>query len=531
MSTLNGDSLPRGWAIAPLSDIAEVNPRGPDRLPNDDDLVSFVPMAAVETMSGRLSSRDLREWKAVKRGFTRFQEGDVLFAKITPCMENGKVALASGLHAGIGAGSTEFHVLRPTRAAEGKFLMYYTLQEQFRKDARAKMTGTAGQLRVPASFLEERVLALPQVSEQRRIVGAIESYLTKLDAAVAALERARANLKRYRSSVLKAAVEGRIVPTEADLARREGRDFEPASVLLERILAERRRRWEESQLARMKAAGKPPKDDRWKSKYKEPAGPDTSTLPRLPDGWCWATVEQLDSGEEYALTIGPFGSNLKVSDYALSGVPLIFVRNIRAEEFGDSMNKFISENKAANLRPHCVLPGDILVTKMGDPPGDVCMYPHDRPVGVITADCIRWAPSALLPDRKLLVQFLRSEIVQRQILSMTKGVAQRKVSLARFRRLAIPVAPIAEQSSLIERIDRLLSIGDESERVTQSSIGRSARLRQAILKWAFEGKLVDQDPNDEPASVLLERIRTERASAAPPRKPKKNETRQTEAAK
>ncbi len=110
MSALKGDSLPPGWAIAPLSDVAEINPRGLDRMPNDDDLVSFVPMAAVETMSGRLNARDLREWKAVKKGFTRFQEGDVLFAKITPCMENGKVALASGLHAGIGAGSTEFQI-------------------------------------------------------------------------------------------------------------------------------------------------------------------------------------------------------------------------------------------------------------------------------------------------------------------------------------------------------------------------------------------------------------------------------------
>lgn len=99
---------------------------------------------------------------------------------------------------------------------------------------------------------------IPPAREQARIVEAIESYLTKLDAAVAALERVRANLKRYRASVLKAAVEGRLVPIEAELTRKEGRDYEPASVLLDRILAERRRRWEESELARMKVAGKPP---------------------------------------------------------------------------------------------------------------------------------------------------------------------------------------------------------------------------------------------------------------------------------
>ncbi len=89
--------------------------------------------------------------------------------------------------------------------------------------------------------------------------------------------------------MLKAAVEGRLVPTEAELAREEGRDYEPADELLERILVERRKRWEEAELESMRAKGKEPKDDRWKAKYKEPAAPDTSELPELPEGWCWAT--------------------------------------------------------------------------------------------------------------------------------------------------------------------------------------------------------------------------------------------------
>ena len=124
----------------------------------------------------------------------------------------------------------------------------------------------------------------PLVPEQRRIVDALESYFTRLDDAIATLERVQANLKRYRASVLKAAVEGRLVPTEAELARAEGRDYEPASVLLERILAERRRRWEEAELAKMKAKGKAPKDDKWKAKYEEPAAPDTTSCPSCRRG-------------------------------------------------------------------------------------------------------------------------------------------------------------------------------------------------------------------------------------------------------
>jgi type I restriction enzyme S subunit len=109
---------------------------------------------------------------------------------------------------------------------------------------------------------------------------------SRLDAATAALKRVQANLKRYRASVLKAACEGRLVPTEAELARKEGRDYKPADKLLQRILRERRARWEADTLAKLQASGKSPKDDHWKQKYKAPSAPDTANLPPLPEGWC-----------------------------------------------------------------------------------------------------------------------------------------------------------------------------------------------------------------------------------------------------
>ncbi len=121
------------------------------------------------------------------------------------------------------------------------------------------------------------LLPLP---EQHRIVAAIETQFTRLDAGVAALRRVQANLRRYRAAVLKAACEGKLVPTEAELARTEGRDYEPAAVLLERILAARREKWVQ---------------ENPKKKYQEPAGPDVSGLPELPEGWCWATVGELAS--------------------------------------------------------------------------------------------------------------------------------------------------------------------------------------------------------------------------------------------
>src|SRR5206468_2460966 len=140
-----------------------------------------------------------------------------------------------------------------------------------------------------------KVAPLP---EQHRIVAAIEQQFTRLEASVAALQRARTKLKRYRAAVLKAAVEGKL--TEA--WRAEHPTTEPASVLLERILQERRAKWE----ADLRAKGKDPA----KVKYVEPAGPDVEGLPELPEGWCWATPKQLASTNKYSLAIGPFGSNL-----------------------------------------------------------------------------------------------------------------------------------------------------------------------------------------------------------------------------
>jgi type I restriction enzyme S subunit len=154
-----------------------------------------------------------------------------------------------------------------------------------------KMKGAAGQLRVPPEFLEGLNFPLPPAHEQGRIVAEIEKQLTRLEAGVGALKRVQANLKRYRAAVLKAAVEGRLVPTEAELARREGRSYDRASELLDGLLAERRARWERDQFAKMCQDGNSSKDGKSKSKYKEPTGPDITNLPKLPAGWLWASAD------------------------------------------------------------------------------------------------------------------------------------------------------------------------------------------------------------------------------------------------
>ena len=157
--------------LAKLGEVCEINPRASrTNLLSDDDEVSFVPMAAVSEISGSIESAAVRRFAEVKKGYTSFADGDVLFAKITPCMENGKAALAHSLVGGRGFGSTEFHVLRSGHSVLPEWLYYFVRRESFRREAKRNFTGTAGQQRVPAAFLHDAAIPVPPLTEQRRLV-------------------------------------------------------------------------------------------------------------------------------------------------------------------------------------------------------------------------------------------------------------------------------------------------------------------------------------------------------------------------
>lgn len=352
------------------------------------------------------------------------------------------------------------------------------------------------------------VLLAPR-AEQTRIVEKLEELLSDLDAGVAELKAAQKKLAQYRQSLLKAAVEGAL--TSDWRKSQPAASAESGAALLARILSERRSRWETRQLAKFQAQGKtPPKD--WQAKYPEPVAPDSAGLPVLPLGWVWASVEQIASDERYSLSIGPFGSNLKVPDYREEGVPLVFVRNIRSGNYGGVHTKYVTPEKAEELRAHSIAAGDVLITKMGEPPGDADVYPESQPPAVITADCIKvrcW-PGLMRPH--FLKAVINSYIGQRQIEPMTQGVAQKKVSLGRFSSLAVPVPPYMEQIAIME----VVAAADDEAALLETSITislkQSATQRKNILQAAFSGQLVPPDPADEPASALLARIRAERAA-------------------
>jgi type I restriction enzyme, S subunit len=400
--------------------------------------------------------------------------------------------------------------IRGTLRSVGPWIHYYLrtteANQLFKKHAR----GVAIQ-NLSAQFWSELRVPVAPRNEQARIVSAIESYFTRLDDAVATLDRVQHNLKRYRASVLKSAVEGRLVPTEAELARVEGRSYEPASVLLTRVLAERRRRWEDAELAKMTAKGKAPKDDRWKAKYVEPVAPDTSELPELPEGWSWATIEQISS----LVTDGDHNPPKRTSE----GVPHLTAKNVKRWTLTLEGCSFVSAAGYEKTRSrYDPVEGDLIVTCVGTV-GECALVP---PRLVFSADrnlaAVRLVPLGALT--KYVLYFLSSPQTQTTIRRASGSTAQPHLYLTAFRAFAVPLPPRDEQVRIVDEIETLLSVERSTSDIVNGSRVRADRLRQSILKWAFEGRLVDQDPTDEPASVLLDRIRAERASVTdkPPRR-------------
>jgi type I restriction enzyme S subunit len=159
-------------------------------------------MSAVDDLTGTIANAETRPFAEVQKGYTYFEEGDVLFAKITPCMENGKSAIARGLIGGFGFGSTEFHVLRPTGEVTSEWIWLFVRQESFRNSAKAAFRGGVGQQRVPPTFLQEVAIPLPSLAEQRRIVARIEALMDRVREARRLRQEAREEAERLWQSVL-----------------------------------------------------------------------------------------------------------------------------------------------------------------------------------------------------------------------------------------------------------------------------------------------------------------------------------------
>ncbi|WP_343177586.1 restriction endonuclease subunit S [Pseudomonas sp. 4810-S13] len=336
---------------------------------------------------------------------------------------------------------------------EPKFCFY--LLKTLRLGDLNKSTAIPGLNRQDAYDL---VIGLPPLAEQTRIATKLDELLAQVDTLKARIDGIPVLLKRFRQSVLAAAVSGKLT-------------------------------------------------EEWRTK-KASEGTTSSN-----NDWKTIRIDQASADEKYSLAIGPFGSNLKVSDYRDDGKPLVFVREIRAGCFGDKKTKFITPEKFDELSAHQISAGDILVTKMGDPPGDVAIYPATAPDAVITADCIKLRVNESVILREYAYYQMKSNFFRQKVQEISAGVAQQKVSLGNFREITLLVPSREEQREIVRHVGELLAFADQLEARVKAAQVRIDGLTQSILAKAFRGELVPQDPNDEPAGFLLERIKAQRATA------------------
>ena len=489
-----GAEVPEGWVLIRLPEVCKINPpKAPLDALEPEQTVTFVPMPAVDAEKGAITAAHERPFSEVRRGFTSFQDDDVIMAKITPCMENGKAAITRGLVNGLGFGSTEFHVLRSTGAVLPEFVYHFIRQECFRRDAEAEMTGSVGQKRVPVSFLEGIELPLPPLTEQERIVEKIDQILACVNAARERLTRAPVIVKRFRQAVLAAACCGRLT---ADY-REKHSDLGSVSALLQQM----HKSHEELPGRRGNAA--------------EPTdGVHDLTAEEIPSSW---GIEELKFLCEPGRPI-TYGI-LKPGPHQPDGVPYIRVADFPGNRLSLQGIRKTTHKIAEEYRRSTLKAGDVLLSIRGTV-GRVCRVPLELAGANITQDTARIAVhSAMLAEYVEI--YLQSRRTQKRFEAAMKGVAVRGINIGDVRAVQVAVPQKAEQIEIVRRVEALFKLASAIEQRIAVAMVRADKLTQAILARAFRGELVPTEAelarregrSYEPASELLERIRAQRRAS------------------
>ena len=455
--------IPVNWRWAQLGDVClPVNKVQPVENPNQ--AFTYLDIASIDNAMHRVvAPKSYLGRYAPSRARQVVHGGNTLFSTVRTYLKN--VAMVPPEFDGQIA-STGFCVLNPSDAIDPKFVFYYVISDDFVSNLNSLQRGTSYPA-VRDNDVLSQYLAIPPLAEQRRILAEIDKQFSRLDASVAALRRAQANLKRYRSSVLKEACHGTLVPTEAELARSEGREYEPAAALLERIREERLARWDS--------------DPKPRGKYKEPVPPDTSGLPEPPEGWVWATFPQL--GE---LNRG-MSKHRPRNDPRLLGGPYPFIQT------GEIRHSNGLVTNHSQTYSECGLAQSRLW-----PPGTLCITiaANIAETGILTYDaCFPDSVVGFICENnsvitKLAEIFLRTEKVT--LNRFAPATAQKNINLHVLRNLAVPLPPLVEQRRIVAEVERRLSVIQQAEASVETSPKRADQMRQSILKKAFAGELVVQ---------------------------------------
>ena len=460
-----------------------------------------LPITRIETISQ--GTIDLEKVKYVEAPSEekveqyKLRRGDVLFSHINSDKHLGKTAYFDV------ADITLLHginllLMRFTDAVSSKYAHYlfnhYRAAGEFIKIAQRAVNQSS----INQRKLNQLAFPLPPLPEQRRIVAKLEELFSKLDAGVAAVRRTQALLKRYRQSVLHAAVTGELT--------RAWREAHPApaetgAALLRRIRAGRRAQWEAAQVA--KRGGQLPLGDGWKSKYVEPEAVDTEGLPELPEGWVWASLPEL--GE---LNRGK-SKHRPRDDQRLYGDAYPFIQTGDVRHANGIIRSYTQSYSEFGLAQSRLWPAGTLCITIAANIADTALLGFDAcfpdsVVGFITPENHS--------NIKFVELFLRT--AKENIERYAPATAQKNINLEILSKVGVPVPSLEEQKQIVDEAESRLTVLDALSQTLTDELKRAERLRQSILHRAFTGRLVPQDATDEPATALLTRLRETPAAPA-----------------
>jgi type I restriction enzyme S subunit len=507
------EELPRGWVKTTLGEVcipvATIQPEG-----SPDAEFTYFDIGGIDNQRNRIAkTKTITGRTAPSRARQEVRKDDILFSTVRTYLR--KIARVERDYPNPVA-STGFTVIRAAEGVSPQFLFFQILSDEFLQPLHALQSGSSYPAVRNRDVFAQPILLAPD-REQKRIGAKLEAALSRMANGEKAAQRALDRLHRYRAAVLRAAVTGELTREwrEAQLKNKKANP-ETGEALLQRVLSARRARWEDAELQRLSDAGKEPKR---KAFYTEPAEPRIDEPQELPASWALASVHQLATHEVRSITDGPFGSNLKTHHYTDSGPRVVRLQNIGDGVFIDE-KAHISWKHYEFLKDYSVFAGDLVIRALGTPAPRACKIPDSLGPAIVKADCIRFKVASDFISSEYVLWALNSPPVQVRTGKMIHGIGRPRLNLREIKSIALPLPPFEEQSEIVCEVERRLSAADRLAETITLQLDRAQATCQSLLSEAFTGRLVPQDPSDEPASSLLNRILAARKSEAQEQKGK-----------
>ncbi len=495
--------LPRGWTTAPLGTFLNAIETGKsfkceERPPTDGEIgvvkVSAVTWGEYDESQSKTCLEPSRDNPSIY-----VRPGDFLFSRANTIDLVGACVIAK-------------HVTKPVMLSDKilrfrlqhmspGWLLHYLRSESGRKQLQDASSGNQLSMRnIAQARIGELAIPVPPLNEQERIQAKLEALQARSRAARTALDEVPELLEKLRQSILAAAFRGDLTKDW----RAKNPDVEPAEKLLQRIRAERRKKWEEAELAKMLAKGKPPTDDRWKEKYADPAPVDATGLPELPVGWCWAAWREIGFSQN--------GRAFPSAEYCESGTRLLRPGNLAVSgllEWTPENTRCMPHQWASDY-PDFIVRANQLVMNLTAQSlkdeflGRVCMTgPGER--CLLNQRLARLTPVAL--PAKYWLCFFKSPLFRRYVDTLNTGSLIQHMFTSQVDACAVPLMPAEEANALSELVDRYMGLVHRTVPLVHQETRRLQDMEQALLSKAFRGELVPQDPGDEPADVMLARLK------------------------